>query len=52
MRLGSEENLPFRRVMCLFWMVRTIQDHRTNAQKVNLEAWDWKKFYEAVKEWL
>jgi transcriptional regulator with XRE-family HTH domain len=45
-------NVPFREVMALYWMARTVTDHRTNGRKRGLEEWDWKAFHEAVRAFL
>ena len=49
---ASAGDVPFRRVTCLFWMQKTIMDHRTSERRVDLEAVDWTAFHEAVKDFL
>lgn len=52
MALASEQDLPFRNVLCLYWLATTINDHRQGPRRTNLDVFDWVKLYEAVKEWL
>lgn len=52
MAFAQDANLPFREVTCLYWMMRSVMDHRTNQKRVSLELVDWMAFHEAVKAFL
>jgi transcriptional regulator with XRE-family HTH domain len=43
---------PFRHVLALYRMARVIRDYRPNDRKPDLAAFDWRRFYEAVREFL
>lgn len=49
-RYATDANVPFRDAMKLYWCQRTIADHA--GRPPDLEAVDWLKFHEALKEWL
>jgi transcriptional regulator with XRE-family HTH domain len=50
--LAKQHNLTFTQTVTLLDMVRQIVAHRSNSKSEDLEAVDWKKFYEAVKQFL
>jgi transcriptional regulator with XRE-family HTH domain len=50
--LARQENLTFSQTLMLLDMRRQIKAHRSNTQPADLEKFDWKKFYEAVKPFL
>jgi y4mF family transcriptional regulator len=49
---AAEEGLTFRQTLMLLEMQNQIVAHRSAKKKDSLEAVDWRKFYEAVKEFL
>ena len=51
-RFAAEERLSFRQTLMLLEMQNQIVAHRNAKKKDSLEAVDWRKFYEAVKEFL
>src|SRR5437879_1357430 len=51
-RFAAEEGLSFRRTITVLEMQQQILAHRSGKKKEGLEAVDWRKFYEAVKEFL
>ena len=51
-RFAAEEGLTFRQTLMLLEMQQQIVAHRSAKKKDSLEAVDWRKFYEAVKEFL
>ena len=51
-RFAAEEGLTFRQTLMLLEMQTQIVAHRSAKKKDSLEAVDWRKFYEAVKEFL
>ena len=51
-RFAAEEGLTFRQTLMLLEMQNQIVAHRSAKKKDSLEAVDWRKFYEAVKEFL
>ncbi len=51
-RFAAEEGLTFRQTLVLLEMQQQIVAHRSAKKKEGLEAVDWRKFYEAVKEFL
>jgi transcriptional regulator with XRE-family HTH domain len=52
-RFAAEERLSFRQTLLLLEMQQQIVAHRSAARKRDgLEAVDWAKFYEAVKEFI
>jgi y4mF family transcriptional regulator len=51
-RFAAEEGLSFRQTLMLLDMQKQIVAHRSVKKKGGLEAVDWRKFYEAVKEFL
>ena len=51
-RFAAEERLSFRQTLMLLEMQNQIVAHRSAKKKDRLEAVDWRKFYEAVKEFL
>jgi y4mF family transcriptional regulator len=51
-RFAAEEGLTFRQTLMLLEMQQQIVAHRSVKKKEGLEAVDWRKFYEAVKEFL
>ncbi len=51
-RFAAEEGLTFRQTLVLLEMQQQIVAHRSAAKKSGLEAVDWRKFYEAVKDFL
>jgi transcriptional regulator with XRE-family HTH domain len=51
-RFAAEEGLSFRQTLMLLEMQNQIVAHRSAKKKDSLEAVDWRKFYEAVKEFL
>jgi transcriptional regulator with XRE-family HTH domain len=51
-RFATEEGLSFRRTLMLLDMELQILAHRSARKKDGLEAVDWRKLYEAVKEFL
>jgi len=51
-RFAAEERLTFRQTLMLLEMQNQIVAHRSAKKKGCLEAVDWGKFYEAVKEFL
>lgn len=52
MRFASEADVSFRQALCLFWCARTINDHRKDRKRIDLDRWDWRKFHEAIKDFL
>ena len=50
-KFAAEEQLSFRQTLMLLDMQRQIVAHR-GAKKNDLESIDWRRFYEAVKEFL
>ncbi len=51
-RFASEEGLSFRQTLTLLEMQQQILAHRSAKKKDMLESVDWRKFHEAVKEFL
>jgi transcriptional regulator with XRE-family HTH domain len=51
-RFAGEEGLSFRQTLMLLEMQQQIVAHRSAHKKAGLGAVDWRKFYEAVKEFL
>lgn len=49
---ARDEGLSFRQAIALLEMQNQIIAHRSSTKKGDLEKVDWKKFYEAVKEFL
>lgn len=45
-------DIPFRHVLTLYWLWRTLENYRTNAAQRSAEEFDWCKFYRAVGEFL
>ncbi len=52
MRAGYDHEWPFGHGVVLYWLMRTIQEHKAPSKRIALESVDWLKFYDAVKEWL
>lgn len=51
-QLAKDENISFVQALTLLDMKLQIVAHRSNAKSNDLEDFDWKKFYESVKEFL
>jgi transcriptional regulator with XRE-family HTH domain len=51
-RFAAEERLSLRQTLMLLDMQKQIVAHRSAKKKDGLEAVDWRKFYEGVKEFL
>ncbi len=51
-RFAGDAGLSFRQTLMLLEMQQQIVAHRSAKKKDGLEAVDWRKFYEAVKEFL
>ena len=51
-KFAAEERLSFRQTLMLLDMQKQIVAHRSAKKKDDLEAVDWRKFYEAVKEFV
>jgi transcriptional regulator with XRE-family HTH domain len=51
-RFAAEEGLSFRQTLMLLDMQKQIVAHRSSSKTEGLEGVDWRKFYEAVKEFL
>ena len=51
-RFAAEEGLSFKQTLMLLEMQQQIVAHRSAKKKDGLEAVDWRKFHEAVKEFL
>lgn len=51
-RFAAEERLSFRQTLMLLDMQKQIVAHRSAKKKDGLEAVDWRRFYEGVKEFL
>jgi transcriptional regulator with XRE-family HTH domain len=51
-RFAAEEGLTFRQTLMLLEMQKQIVAHRSSRKKEGLEAVDWRKFYESVKEFI
>jgi transcriptional regulator with XRE-family HTH domain len=51
-RFAAEEGLSFRQTLVLLEMQQQILAHRSAKKKDGLEAVDWRKFHDAVKEFL
>jgi transcriptional regulator with XRE-family HTH domain len=51
-RFAAEEGLTFRQTLVLLEMQQQIVAHRSAKRKDGLDGVDWRKFYEAVKEFL
>src|SRR6184192_3067949 len=51
-RFAAEEGLSFRQTLMLLDTQKQIVAHRSARKKDDLEAVDWRKFYEGVKEFL
>ncbi len=45
-------NIPARSLLCLYWVQRTLNDHRLPPRRVEPEAFDWPKLWPAVKPFL
>ena len=52
MAFAQSTEIAFRSVMCLYWMSRTIMDHRKNESRISLEDVDWSLFYESVRAFI
>ena len=50
--LAKEENLSFIKTLTLLGMRRQILAHRSTTKTDDLESVDWRKFYQAVKDFL
>ncbi len=50
--LARSANLSFGQALTLLEMRRQIVAHRTSSKSQDLEKFDWKRFYESVKEFL
>lgn len=50
--LATQENLTVAKALALLGMRRQIIAHRSTTKSDDLEAVDWRKFYETVKEFL
>jgi transcriptional regulator with XRE-family HTH domain len=51
-KFAADEGLSFRQTLMLLDMQKQIVAHRSSKRKDDLEAVDWRKFYESVKEFL
>ena len=51
-RFAAEEGISLRQTLILLDMHKQIVAHRSARKKDGLEAVDWRKFYEGVKEFL
>lgn len=51
-RFAAEEGLSFRQTLMLLEMQQQILAHRSAKKKDGLEGVDWRKFHDAVKEFL
>lgn len=51
-RFAAEEGISLRQTLMLLDMHKQIVAHRSARKKDGLEAVDWRKFYEGVKEFL
>jgi transcriptional regulator with XRE-family HTH domain len=51
-RFAGEERLSFRQTLMMLEMQQQLLAHRSAKKKDGLESVDWRKFYEAVKEFL
>lgn len=51
-RFAAEEGISLRQTLMLLDMHKQILAHRSARKKDGLEAVDWRKFYEGVKEFL
>jgi transcriptional regulator with XRE-family HTH domain len=51
-RFAAEEGLSFRQTLMLLEMQQQILAHRSAKKKDGLESVDWRKFHDAVKEFL
>lgn len=51
-KFAAEERLSLRQTLMLLDMQKQIVAHRSAKKKEGLEAVDWRKFYEGVKEFL
>ena len=51
-KFAAEERLSFRQTLMLLDMQKQIVAHRSAKKKDDLEAVDWRRFYEGVKEFL
>ena len=49
---AAEEGLSFRQTLALLEMRQQIVAHRSTTDKGDTEQFDWRKFYEAVREFL
>lgn len=52
LNLAKEENLTVLKTLTVLGMRRQIVAHRSTTKTDDLESIDWRKFYEAVKEFL
>jgi hypothetical protein len=50
--LAKDENLSFVQALTLLDMRLQIVAHRSTSKSDSLEEFDWKKFYDSVKEFL
>jgi transcriptional regulator with XRE-family HTH domain len=50
--LAKDEGLTFAQTLMLLDMRRQIKAHRSSSHSDDLEKFDWKQFYEAVKQFL
>ena len=51
-QFAAEEGLSFRQTLMLLDMQKQIVAHRSSSKKDGLEGVDWRKFFEAVKEFV
>jgi len=51
-KFAAIEHLSFRQTMMLLGMQKQIVAHRSSCNKDGLDGVDWRKFYEAVKDFL
>ena len=51
-KFAAEERLSFRQTLMLLDMQKQIVAHRSSSKRDGLEGVDWRKFYEAVKEFV
>lgn len=50
--MAQDRDLSFRHMVCLYWLMHVIQDHKAPPRRTPLAAVDWVRFYEAVAEFL
>ena len=51
-KFAESEQLSFRHAITLLEMQRQIVAHRTSKKKDNAEKFDWRKFYDGVKQFI